>query len=139
MEYKTISQGTGFLTCPIKTLFKNILISYGISLILIFIFAFIITYTSIPYSIVSTTSVIITIISILIAGIMGGKKSSEKGWLTGCITGLVYMLTLYIIGSIIFRNPGISSNGVIMIIIGIISGALGSIIGINNKKKYKRQ
>lgn len=138
MEYKTISQNSGFLTCSIKTVFKNVLIGYGISLILFFIFAFVITYTSVPYSIVSPISVIITTIGIITAGILGGKKSSEKGWLTGCITGFIYMLILYIFGSIVYKNPGISSNGIMMIIIGIISGALGSIIGINNKRKYKR-
>ena len=138
MEYKTISQNSGFLTCSIKTVFKNVLIGYGISLILFFIFAFVITYTSVPYSIVSPISVIITTIGIITAGILGGKKSSEKGWLTGCITGFIYMLILYIFGSIVYKNPGISSNGLTMIIIGIISGALGSIIGINNKRKYKR-
>lgn len=138
MEYKTISQNSGFLTCSIKTVFKNVIIGYGISLILFFIFAFVITYTSVPYSIVSPISVIITTIGIITAGILGGKKSSEKGWLTGCITGFIYMLILYIFGSIVYKNPGISSNGIMMIIIGIISGALGSIIGINNKRKYKR-
>lgn len=138
MEYKTISQNSGFLTCSIKTVFKNVLIGYGISLILFFIFAFVITYTSVPYSIVSPISVIITTIGIITAGILGGKKSSEKGWLTGCITGFIYMLILYIFGSIVYKNPGISSNGIMMIIIGIISGALGSIIGINNKRKFKR-
>lgn len=138
MEYKTISQNSGFLTCSIKTVLKNVLIGYGISLVLFFIFAFVITYTSVPYSIVSPISVIITTIGIITAGILGGKKSSEKGWLTGCITGFIYMLILYIFGSIVYKNPGISSNGIMMIIIGIISGALGSIIGINNKRKYKR-
>jgi len=138
MEYKTLSQNTGFLTCPIKTIFKNILISYAITFILLLIFAFVITYTSVPYSIVSPISIVITVVSILTAGILNGKNSSEKGWLTGCITGLIYMLILYIAGSIVFKNPGITTNGVIMIIIGIISGAAGSIIGINNKKKYKR-
>ena len=138
MEYKTISQSSGILTCPIKTILKNIFISYGITFILLLIFAFVITYTNIPYSIVSPVSISVAVISILIAGILSGKKSSEKGWLTGCITGLVYMLILYLAGSIIYKNPGINSNGIIMIVIGIISGTLGSIIGINNKKKYKR-
>lgn len=138
MEYKTIAKNSIFVTCPITTILKNILISYGISLALFLIFAFVITYTDVSYSIISPVSVAITLISILIAAVISGKKSSEKGWLTGCITGFLYMLILYIVGSIIFRNPGISSNGVIMIIAGVLAGALGSIIGINNKKRYKK-
>ena len=137
MEYKTINKPNFFLSCSFKTIVKNVFISYGISLILFFIFAFLITYTNISYKIVSTVSVIITLLSIMTASILSGKKSSEKGWLTGCITGFIYMIILYLIGSVIYRNPGISSNGIIMIIVGIMAGAIGSIIGINNKKKYK--
>lgn len=138
MEYKTLSKNTFFLTCPISSVLKNILVSYAISLILFLLFAFILTYTDVEYSIITPVSVAITLISIMIASFMGGKKSSEKGWLTGCITGFLYMLILYITGSIVFKNPTISGNGIIMIIVGILSGALGSIIGINNKKKYKK-
>ena len=138
MEYKTISKSNTFLTCPIATITKNIMISYGITLVLFFIFTFVITYTDISYTTVSAASIIITLLSILIAGILNGKKSSEKGWLTGCITGFLYMIILYIIGSIIYKNPGISSNGIMMIIAGTAAGTLGSIIGINNKKKYKK-
>lgn len=138
MEYKTINKTSFFVTCPITVILKNILISYAISFILFLLFAFIITYTDVAYSIINPASVVITLISIMTASIMSGKKSSEKGWLTGCITGFMYMFILYIAGCIIFKNPGISGNGVIMIIAGIFSGALGSIIGINNKKKYKK-
>lgn len=138
MEYKTINQNSFLISCPITVVFKNVLISYAISLILFLIFAFIITYTDISYNIISPVSVAITLTGILVASILSGRKSSEKGWLTGCITGLIYMTILYAVGSIVFKNPGISSNGIIMIIAGILSGALGSIIGINNKNKYRK-
>ena len=138
MEYKTINKTSFFVTCPITVILKNILISYAISLILFLLFAFILTYTDVEYSIITPISVAITLISIMIASIMNGKKSTEKGWLTGCITGFLYMLILYITGSIVFKNPIISGNGIIMVIAGILSGALGSIIGINNKKRYKK-
>ncbi len=137
MEYKTINQSSFFLTCPIKTILKNILVSYGISLVLFFIFALVITYTDLSHSLVSVFSVAITLISIMIASILSGKKSSEKGWLTGCATGFIYMAVLYLLGSIVYKNPGLSSNGILMVIVGIMAGAIGSIIGINNKKKYK--
>ncbi len=139
MEYKTISKNSFFVTCPITSILKSILLSYVLSIILFLIFAFLITYTSVPYSIITPASIIITLLSILTASIINGKKSSEKGWLTGCITGFLYMLILYIIGSIIFKTPAISSNGIIMLIVGVVSGAIGSIIGINNKKTHKKR
>lgn len=138
MEYKTINKTSQVLTCPLITILKNILLGYIITFLLFVIFAFVITYTDVPVSIVSPISVLITIVSILIASIPNGKSSIEKGWLTGCVTGFIYMLILYIIGSIVYKNPGISPNGILMIIVGIISGITGSIIGINNKKKYRK-
>ncbi len=137
MEYKTISKPTFFSTCSFTTILKNVLISYTISIILFLIFAFIITYTNVEYYIISPISIAVTLLSILLASFLSGRKSSEKGWLTGCITGFLYMLILFIIGSIVYKSPALSSNGIIMIISGIFSGAIGSIIGINNKKKRR--
>lgn len=137
MEYKTISKNPIITSCSILTILKNVLLSYALTLFMFLIFAFVITYTDISHNSVSVITVIITILSIMIAGILNGRKSTEKGWLTGCVTGLLYMGILYILGSIIYKNPGIHANGIAMIITGIISGALGSIIGINNKKKTR--
>lgn len=134
MEYKKTNLTPTLSICPITTILKNILISYGITLVLFLIFAFVITYTSISTNTVSAISVVITIISILTAGILNGKKTNSKGWLTGCITGFVYMFILFIAGGIIYKNFNISLNGIIMCIVGVFSGTVGSIIGINNKK-----
>ena len=134
MEYKTLPKNS-ILTCPLKTVIKSVILSYVISIILFLLLSFVITYTKIPYSVITPSSIIITLLSILTAGIINGKKSNEKGWLTGCITGFVYMFILYIAGSLIFKTPNISSYGIIMIIIGMLSGITGSIIGINNKIK----
>ncbi len=139
MEYKTLSKNSFLVACPITSIFKSILFSYALSAILFLIFSFLITYTKVPYSIITPVSIIITLLSILTASIANGRKSSEKGWLTGCITGFLYMIILYIIGSIIFKNPAISGNGIVMIIAGIFAGTLGSIIGINNKKHIKKE
>ncbi len=134
MEYKKLNNASIISTCSITTIFKNILISYAITLLLFLIFAFVITFTSMSVNTISAISVTIIIISILTAGILNGKKTNEKGWLTGCITGFIYMLFLYIIGGIIYKNFYISTNGIIMCILGIFTGTLGSIIGINNKR-----
>lgn len=137
MEYKTLPKNS-ILTCPLKTVIKSVILSYVISIILFLLLSFVITYTKIPYSVITPSSIIITLLSILTAGIINGKKSNEKGWLTGCITGFVYMFILYIAGSLIFKTPNISPYGIIMIIIGMLSGITGSIIGINNKKNYRK-
>ena len=135
MEYKTLPQKSFLLTCPVTTIIKNIFISYVLSFITLLVFSFVITYTNIPFSVITPVTITITLLSIFITSMSNGKKSNEKGWLTGCTTGFLYMLILYIIGCIIYKNASISSNGIIMIILGILTGTIGSIIGINNKKR----
>ena len=138
MEYKTIPKSNTIFMCPVGCILKSIVLSYIISIIFFLIFSFVITYTNVPYSIITPVSVMITLLSIFIPSVVNGKKSSEKGWLTGCITGFTYMFILYIAGCIIFNSPAISSNGIIMIILGVFTGITGSIIGINNKKNYRK-
>ena len=133
MEIKSVKKSFIMSTCSFTTIIKNICISYISTLILFLLLAFVITYTDLSINIVSELTIIITIVSIIFAGILNGKKSSEKGWLTGIITGFLYMMLLYITGCIMYGNFSISSNGIIMIISGILAGAIGSIIGINNK------
>jgi len=138
MEYKTIPKSNTIFMCPVGCILKSIVLSYMISIIFFLIFSFVITYTNVPYSIITPVIIVITLLSIFIPSVINGKKSSEKGWLTGCITGFTYMFILYIAGCIIFKSPAISSNGIIMIILGMLTGITGSIIGINNKKTYRK-
>ena len=138
MEYKSIpadKNGYGF---KLTNIAKNIVIIIAITFLLFVIFAFVITYTNIPTEAVSPIIFGITLISIITASIINGKKASEKGWLTGGASGMIYMLILYILGSIVYRNFSINTNAIAMIISGIFAGMLGGIIGINNRKKYKR-
>lgn len=137
MEYKKLSKKNHLISCPPFILIKNLLIGYFVSFILFLILAFIITYTDLSLKFISPLTITIILMSILFVSILNGLKSDEKGWLTGAITGLLYMLILYIIGSVIYKNLSITSNGVMMIMVGIITGITGSIIGINNKKNYK--
>lgn len=140
MEFKSVKKSYLLSSCSFTTIIKNICISYFITLVLFLLLAFVMTYTNMSINIVSTLTIVITIISIIIAGILNGKKSSEKGWLTGIITGFLYMMLLYFTGCIAYNNFSITSNGITMIILGIFAGALGSIIGINNKKeRYVRK
>ena len=138
MKYNSISKdATGFNNHLINIL-KSIGISYIITFILLAIFAFIINYTDFPSSAVSAVTVIIILVSVLASGIINGKKATEKGWLTGLLSGGIYMIILYIAGSIVFRDLSVNSNALLMVLGGVLSGVLGGIIGINNKKKYRR-
>lgn len=124
------------------TMAKGIIVSYIITIPTFIVFAFILTYTSFPERLISPAVIITTIISILIAGSTATRNVRNKGWLNGGFVGLVYMLLLYLVSSAVYRNFSIDRQVITMLLIGVITGSIGGIIGINVKRntgsKHKR-
>ena len=79
--------------------------------------------------------VVLTVISsliMLISGFLIGKKSTKKGYVSGAILGLIFILFLMFIG--LFWGIKFSFGRIIYYLILILCAILGSIIGINKKK-----
>lgn len=110
---------------------KGLLISFLVTLVTIFIFSILLTYTNISESIIPTVIIVLTFISILIGAIISMKKTSKNGLINGGIIGGTYVVLLYLISS--FLNTGFSLNAytIGMIIAGIIAGIIGGIIAVN--------
>lgn len=115
----------------IMKILKGLIFSFIVTLISMFIFSIILTYTNISESIIPIVIIILTFISILIGTMIGIKKIHKNGMLNGAIIGGTYVLLLYFISSIL--NTGFTFNiyTVFMIIAGIVSGIVGGIIGVN--------
>jgi len=112
---------------------KGILIAFAITLISIFVFSIVLTYTNISEKVIPIVIIMITFISIFISTIICVKKIKKNGLINGGIIGGIYVILLYIISSIINTGFNVNIHSIIMIIIGILSG----IIGRNNWNKYK--
>ena len=110
---------------------KGLMFSFIITLISIFVFAILLTYTNISENTIPIVIIILTFISILIGAIIAVKKINRNGMLNGGIIGGAYVILIYLISSIL--NTGFSLNvyTIIMILAGIISGIIGGIIGVN--------
>lgn len=117
----------------ITNIAKGVGISLLTTLILLLIFASILTYTDISEMIMNPVIIIITAISILIGSSIGNKKIKKNGLVNGALIGGIYIITIYLISSILNWKFGLAIQSVIMIIIGMIFGILGGIIGVNKK------
>lgn len=117
-----------------KIFLKQIILSIGISIGLIFILALIISKTTITENIITPAIISISTISITIGAIGVSKNKKKKGIINGSLLGIIYMFGMYIISSIILKDFSITSKMLIMIFGGIIGGAFGGIIGVNLKK-----
>lgn len=102
-----------------------------ISLILLLIYASLLTTTNISET--TMTPVVITIsgISILIGSSISSFKIKKQGMLNGALVGLIYMLLIYLLSSILVTGFTIGMETIIMISVGILTGIIGGIIGVN--------
>lgn len=111
---------------------KGIIISIIISLISIFIFSIILTYSSISEGIIPIAIIVLTFISILIGTIISTRAVRKNGMLNGGIIGGVYVFMLYIISSISNAGFQLNTYTILMITFGLLGGIIGGIIGINS-------
>lgn len=112
---------------------KGTIISIIITMIMLFIFSAVLTYTNIKENIIVPVIIVTTGISILIGSSISCIKIKKNGLINGAIIGGIYMVTLYILSSILNTGFSLNFNSIIMIVIGIIAGIIGGIVGVNLK------
>ena len=117
----------------LKNIAKGIGISLLITIILLFIFSVLLTYTDIGENTINPVIMVVTGVSILIGSSIGNKNIKKNGIVNGAIIGGIYILILYCISSILNWKFALSLQSVIMITIGVIFGMLGGIVGVNKK------
>lgn len=138
MNIKEITKKTGINQSDennkITSIIKGIIISLIITILSLVIFSMILANTNIGEDTIMPTTTIITGISILVGSIISVLKIKKNGILNGAIVGLIYIITIYILSSIVNGEFTVNLNSLILIIVTIISGMVGGIIGVNIKK-----
>lgn len=114
-------------------IFKGVGISLISSVLLLIIFAIILTYTDIQESAINPVIILITAISILIGSSIANIKIKKNGLFNGGIIGLAYMVIIYSISSILNWKFNLNLEAIVFILVGIICGIIGGIIGVNKK------
>ncbi|HBM81967.1 MAG: TIGR04086 family membrane protein [Clostridiales bacterium] len=112
---------------------KGVLISYIISIVMITIYGLLLSITSLSEASLPTAIMVITTISIAIAGIYASLKVESKGWLNGALIGLVYMIILMLLGLLFKTGVNIDKYSIFKVFMGFIIGSLSGAIGINLK------
>ena len=112
---------------------KGSIIAMVATIILLIIFAAILTYTNINENTMPTVIIVITALSILIGSQIATSKIKRNGILNGAIVGLIYIAFLYILSGLVTKNFSLNNYSIIMIVTSILIGGLGGIIGGNRK------
>lgn len=121
----------------IMAIIKGCLFAIILSIILLTIYALLLANTTISENTIMPVVLTITGISILIGGTISSRKMKKNGLIYGGIIGLVYVLTLYLASSISMVGFSLSVNSFMMLAVGVITGIIGGIIGVNMQARGK--
>lgn len=102
-----------------------------VSLVLLLVYATLLSYTNISET--TMTPVVITIsgVSILIGSTISSLKIKKQGMLNGALVGLIYILFIYILSSMLLIGFEINTKSLIMMLVSTFAGMIGGIIGVN--------
>lgn len=106
-------------------------IALGITILSLFIFAILLTYTNIQENTMIPVVIIITAVSILIGSSLSTLRIKKNGLLNGALVGVIYILLIYIISSLTGSGFSLNIMSVIMLVSSIVAGMIGGIIGVN--------
>lgn len=112
-------------------IFKSIVLALIISLICIIIYAIVLSITPVSDNTMSIITQVISMISILAAGIYSGKNIKVKGWLYGLIVGIVYIVVLIPISMLWGQTLTIDKYFLARLLMASSVGLIGGIIGVN--------
>lgn len=113
----------------IKSYLKSYGYLFGIILILTIILSIINSFSNTPLHIIK---IIIPIISLLIATIILGRNTKEKAYLEGIKFTTIYIIITTILKLIL--KTTFNYKIIIIYLILLFTGIIGSMIGINSKK-----
>ena len=114
---------------------KALIFSIILTLIALVVLSLVLSFSEVSESVINPAIIVISSVSILIGGFLVAKKIKQKGILNGAILGIIYMLIIYLISSLLNNNFSLGISAFIMIGAGMLSGALGGILGVNLKAK----
>ena len=118
---------------PIISIIKGTAISFLATIIALTIFAVLLTYTELSENTIKPVIITVTGISILVGSSIGTRKLRKNGLVTGGAIGVLYIVSIYLISSVMNSNFALGWISVIMIGVGVVGGVLGGIIGVNTK------
>jgi len=121
----------GMINKNMINILKGSALSIVVTLILLFIFSIVLTYTSVQESLIAPVVIVITAISILAGSSISSLKIKKNGLVNGALVGLIYILVIYLIFSITGSGFMLNITSIIMVVSAIIAGIIGGIIGVN--------
>lgn len=123
-----------------KKYFETMSICFGVGLLSLLVSSFILTvlnyFDLVTGNIFTVLKLLIPFLSLLIAGILLGRKSKSKGWLEGLKLSLGFIILFTLIQLFFLEDPFRLTNVLYDAILMMIT-IFGSMLGINMRANQK--
>ena len=121
---------------------KSAVVGFVLTLLLFLLFSFLIYTSLLPEESTKGIVMVVTIFSAFSAGFLTSKNVPRYGLLNGMVSGLIYFFILLLSNMLILAEFRLSGNLFLILLVVLLSSALGGIVGINvraNRRSRRRK
>ncbi|MDR1773413.1 MAG: TIGR04086 family membrane protein [Clostridioides sp.] len=112
---------------------KAICISYVLTLVILFLYNILLTFTDMNADMISIIASFITTVSAAVGGFYASKKIKEKGLINGLLVGISYILLIFITVFLLQDQFKFDISMLYRIFLMTCAGGVGGILGVNFK------
>lgn len=116
---------------------KTVVIAILISMVSVLVFALVVKSTDVGEDVIGYVNLAIKILSVVIGCLIGFRRGSGFGWLKGVISGLLYVVTSFLVFSAISGEFSLADVSVLDLVTGAVVGLLSGVLTVNLKKSPK--
>jgi len=110
---------------------EGVLRGFIITVVLLLLFAVLMSFVDISEKISSVFYLVTTLISIMYGSLFAVKKVQRKGWLIGILVALLYMIVLYLVSVISGNIYVVGVNRLERLGLAVVVGTLSGMLAIN--------
>ncbi|GAB6170474.1 TIGR04086 family membrane protein [Clostridium carnis] len=114
-----------------KCVLKGVLWSLIVTFLVTALFSIIMNSMTIGDGLFNVIYVVISCVSLVIGSIIAAKSHGSKGWIVGLAVGVVFYISLYLIGVICGAETTLGMYDLIKFGLCILIGTLSGMLGIN--------
>lgn len=112
---------------------KGLGYSYLITLVILFIYNGVLTFTDLSGDTIALVTSIITTIASAFGGFYASKNIKEKGLFYGVLVGFFYISCLLLVSYLAKDSFVFEMNAIYKVLLVTISGGIGGVLGVNFK------
>ena len=119
----------------LKVIAKTVVTAFLITIILMGVLALLICYTPISEEAITPSVYVLNYFSVFMAGLLSAARAKRRGFVTGGLSGGLYMLLVFLLGYLLFGGIEFTKAVAMNILYCLVLGTVGGVVGINIRRQ----